>query len=93
MNRLKRIISTDIPELNESYDAVFYTSGCPGGDQCTCMPDDHDDEGVTTFEPVGIVADWLQKNGYPIVFQDNRVLYLAELTDAQRHAFYARWAV
>ena len=93
MNRLIRIISTNIPLLNASYDAVFYSSDCPGGHQCTCMPDDHNDEDVVTFEPAGIVADWLKNNGYPIIFYDDRVLYLAELTDAQRFAFHTRWAV
>jgi hypothetical protein len=93
MNRIIRVISTYIPILDASHDTVFSTSGCPGGDQCTCTPYDHDDERATAFEPVGIVAGWLKENGYPIIFQDDRVLHLAELTEAQRLAFQTRWGV
>jgi hypothetical protein len=93
MNRIIRVISTNIPTLDASHDAVFSTSDCPGADQCICTPYDHDNETVTSFEPAGLVVGWLKENGYPIVFQDDRVLYLAEMTDAQRLAFQTRWGV
>ena len=93
MKRIIRVITTTLPGLNESYDAVFYTSGCAGGDRCTCAPYDHSDEDVTIFEPAGIVASWIKENEYPIAYQDDQLIYPAGLTDAQRLIFQNVWGI
>lgn len=93
MNKILRILSVNIPDLGTSYDAVFTSSDCAGGDQCTCGRFDHNDEAVHEFEPAGTVVRWLTDNGYPIVHQDGRVVYLAGLTDVQRAKFQMAWGI
>lgn len=93
MKRLIRVLSTNLPSLNDSYDAVFYASGCPGGPHCICAPYDHDDEDVKTFGPAGSVSAWLKENDFLIVYEDERMLCLGHLTDLQQLAFKLRWDV
>ncbi len=93
MKRIIRVITTTLTALSESYDAVFYTSGCAGDNLCTCAPYDHSDEDITTFEPAGVVGSWIRENEYPIAYEDDRLIYLTSLTDAQRQIFQNVWGI